>query len=39
MQKTIIIGFIALAVLLMSFQETECFTGGGIMGKRSKVCF
>ena len=39
MQKSTIIAFIALAVLMVSFQEVECFTGGGIITKRNKVCY
>lgn len=37
MQKSIIVTLVAMAVLMMSFQETVCFTGGGILGKRSQV--
>lgn len=34
MKTSTIIVFVALAMLMISFQETECFTAGGIVTKR-----
>ena len=38
MNKSLIV-VVALAVLMVAFQETECFTGGGIITKKSLVTF
>ena len=37
MQTSTIIVIVALAMLMISFQETECFTGGGIITKKRQV--
>jgi len=37
MKTSTIIVFVALAMLMISFQETECFPSGFLMGKRRQT--